>query len=141
MMGEIEDLCAAAGVLASSILQTQTSCVWLLFLRTFLCQQAVNDGAQCRARLEISALPRASLHLRSYRRKQVASGFCFCAPSCASKLSPEVLKTKQEHTNVCSWKFSAAERARFELAVGLPLRQFSKLLVSATHPPFRLVHF
>ena len=27
-----------------------------------------------------------------------------------------------------------AERTRFELVVGLPLRQFSKLLVSATHP-------
>lgn len=44
--GEIEDLFAAAGVLASSNLQTQTSCVWLLFLRSFLCQQAVNEGAQ-----------------------------------------------------------------------------------------------
>ena len=32
-----------------------------------------------------------------------------------------------------------AERTRFELVVGLLLRQFSKLLVSATHPPFRLV--
>ena len=30
-----------------------------------------------------------------------------------------------------------AERTRFELAVGLPLRQFSKLLVSATHPPLQ----
>ena len=26
-----------------------------------------------------------------------------------SKLPPKYLKTKQEHTNVCSWKFSAAE--------------------------------
>ncbi len=32
---------------------------------------------------------------------------------------------------------SFAERARFELAVEFPLRQFSKLLVSATHPPLR----
>lgn len=46
VMGEIKDLFAAAGVLASSNLQTQTSCVWLLFLRSFLCQQAVNEGAQ-----------------------------------------------------------------------------------------------
>lgn len=30
-----------------------------------------------------------------------------------------------------------AERTRFELVVGLLLRQFSKLLVSATHPPFQ----
>ena len=30
-----------------------------------------------------------------------------------------------------------AERARFELAEELPLRQFSKLVVSATHPPLR----
>ena len=31
-----------------------------------------------------------------------------------------------------------AERARFELAEELPLRQFSKLVVSATHPSLRL---
>jgi hypothetical protein len=31
-----------------------------------------------------------------------------------------------------------AEAARFELAVRLPVRQFSKLLVSATHPHFHL---
>jgi hypothetical protein len=30
-----------------------------------------------------------------------------------------------------------AERGGFEPPVGLPLRQFSKLLVSATHPPLR----
>ena len=29
-----------------------------------------------------------------------------------------------------------AEGTRFELVVGLLLRQFSKLVVSATHPPF-----
>ena len=32
-----------------------------------------------------------------------------------------------------------AERTRFELVVGLLLRQFSKLLVSATHPPLQKV--
>ena len=32
---------------------------------------------------------------------------------------------------------SFAERARFDLAEELPLRQFSKLVVSATHPPLR----
>ena len=31
-----------------------------------------------------------------------------------------------------------AEGTRFELVVGLLLRQFSKLVVSATHPPFRV---
>lgn len=31
-----------------------------------------------------------------------------------------------------------AVRTRFELVVGLLLRQFSKLVVSATHPPFRV---
>ena len=31
--------------------------------------------------------------------------------------------------------FEGAERTRFELVVGLLLRQFSKLVVSATHPP------
>ena len=30
-----------------------------------------------------------------------------------------------------------AERGGFEPPVQLPVRQFSKLLVSATHPPFR----
>ena len=30
-----------------------------------------------------------------------------------------------------------AERTRVELVVGVLLRQFSKLLVSATHPPFQ----
>ena len=33
--------------------------------------------------------------------------------------------------------FLIAERARFELAERFPLRQFSKLVVSATHPPLR----
>ena len=32
-----------------------------------------------------------------------------------------------------------AERTRFELVVGLLLRQFSKLVVSATHPPLLLI--
>ena len=32
-----------------------------------------------------------------------------------------------------------AERTRFELVVGLLLRQFSKLVVSATHPPLQNV--
>ena len=32
---------------------------------------------------------------------------------------------------------SDAEATRFELVVQLPVRQFSKLLVSATHPHFR----
>ena len=31
-----------------------------------------------------------------------------------------------------------AEGTRFELVVGLLLRQFSKLVVSATHPPFQV---
>ncbi len=32
-----------------------------------------------------------------------------------------------------------AVRTRFELVVGLLLRQFSKLVVSATHPPHRVL--
>ena len=32
---------------------------------------------------------------------------------------------------------ASAERTRFELVVGLLLRQFSKLVVSATHPPLQ----
>ncbi len=35
----------------------------------------------------------------------------------------------------------SAEGTRFELVVGLLLRQFSKLVVSATHPPFQMVMF
>ena len=81
------------------------------------------------------------IHLRTSRRNQVASFFCFSTLLASASDRRRLSKQKQEHTLVCSWKFSAAERARFELAVGLPLRQFSKLLVSATHPPFRLVHF
>ena len=34
-----------------------------------------------------------------------------------------------------------AERTRFELVVGLLLRQFSKLVVSATHPPLQGASF
>ena len=34
-----------------------------------------------------------------------------------------------------------AERTRFELVVGLLLRQFSKLVVSATHPPLLVFWF
>ena len=34
-----------------------------------------------------------------------------------------------------------AERTRFELVVRLPVRQFSKLLVSATHPPLQSTAF
>ena len=34
-----------------------------------------------------------------------------------------------------------AERAGFEPAVRLPVRQFSKLLLSATQPPLRLLRF
>ncbi len=37
---------------------------------------------------------------------------------------------------VFSHPFLFAEAARFELAVRLPVRQFSKLVVSATHPHF-----
>ena len=38
----------------------------------------------------------------------------------------------------CFFNFFA-ERARFELAVPLPVRQFSKLVVSATHPSLQYV--
>ncbi len=36
--------------------------------------------------------------------------------------------------------YHRAERTRFELVVGLLLRQFSKLVVSATHPPLHYVY-
>ena len=42
--------------------------------------------------------------------------------------------TKKERLGV---EALLAERTRFELVVGLLLRQFSKLVVSATHPPLR----
>ena len=38
---------------------------------------------------------------------------------------------------IISLSNSAAEATRFELVVRLPVRQFSKLLVSATHPHFQ----
>ena len=41
-----------------------------------------------------------------------------------------------KQSNPFSWVF--AEAARFELAEQLPVRQFSKLVVSATHPHLHL---
>ena len=38
-------------------------------------------------------------------------------------------------TELQGFQLPLAERTRFELVVGLLLRQFSKLVVSATHPP------
>ncbi len=43
------------------------------------------------------------------------------------------LYKKQKDSLMLSFR---AEAARFELAVRLPVRQFSKLVVSATHPHF-----
>ena len=48
-----------------------------------------------------------------------------------------VFKTNVETRLIASLQ-GFAERARFELAEELPLRQFSKLVVSATHPSLRL---
>ena len=46
-------------------------------------------------------------------------------------------KKERKPLQIKDFRFTVAERTRFELAVELPLRQFSKLLVSATHPPLR----
>ena len=52
-------------------------------------------------------------------------------------------ESNQGHTDFQSvalptelWYRLGAEATRFELVVRLPVRQFSKLLVSATHPHF-----
>ena len=45
----------------------------------------------------------------------------------------QIYYKKASHLFKCE---AFAEAARFELAVRLPVRQFSKLLVSATHPNF-----
>ena len=59
---------------------------------------------------------------------------CFVIGERSSKLGDTPITKKPTAVAVgCS----KAERTRFELAVELPLRQFSKLLVSATHPPLR----
>ena len=49
-----------------------------------------------------------------------------------------VYKIKKECSQLHSF---FAERTRFELVVGLLLRQFSKLVVSATHPPLQGASF
>ena len=48
-------------------------------------------------------------------------------------------KALHSHARLFSAKLHkfVAERTRFELVVGLLLRQFSKLVVSATHPPLQ----
>ena len=51
-----------------------------------------------------------------------------------SKLSA-FKKNKKPRISGASFDLSA-EKGGFEPPVGFPLRQFSKLLVSATHPPF-----
>ena len=48
-----------------------------------------------------------------------------------------VTNNERKPLHIKDFRFTVAERTRFELAVELPLRQFSKLLVSATHPPLR----
>ena len=55
------------------------------------------------------------------------------------KCQLDCITEKQPRTNVLSCNHFA-EGTRFELVVRLPVRQFSKLLVSATHPPFRELH-
>ena len=54
-----------------------------------------------------------------------------------SELAVGVITTKRPQLSSRPFLSLYAERTRFELAVGLPLRQFSKLLVSATHPPLQ----
>ena len=66
---------------------------------------------------------------------------CTCpGPYCTSAIYNFSLRrgggeNKFPHRGLCRGLF--AEGTRFELVVRLPVRQFSKLLVSATHPPFR----
>ena len=51
---------------------------------------------------------------------------------CALRFAPG--RTLSSHLGITSHLNLIAVGARFELAVQLPVRQFSKLLVSATHP-------
>ncbi len=51
---------------------------------------------------------------------------------CKRKKKRFACLSKLRQTN----RFSFAEEGGFEPPVQLPVRQFSKLLVSATHPPF-----
>ncbi len=50
-------------------------------------------------------------------------------------LSDLFYTNKAQQTALQFIRLNYAERTRFELVVGLLLRQFSKLVVSATHPP------
>ena len=54
-----------------------------------------------------------------------------------SELAVGAITTKRPQLSARPFLSHLAERTRFELAVELPLRQFSKLLVSATHPPLQ----
>ena len=80
------------------------------------------------------ALPRGRCQAEKPRPDEGALSF-FCWRPFASGLAWTPIKKRLRLT---SQPFlGLAERTRFELAVELPLRQFSKLLVSATHPPLR----
>jgi hypothetical protein len=59
--------------------------------------------------------------------------FVFSGELKASFRSPENTKTRHFHAG-----FESAVRGGFEPPVQFPVRQFSKLLVSATHPPHQV---
>lgn len=57
----------------------------------------------------------------------------------SESLVSQFFRDKRKPTETQWVFFFLAERTRFELVVGLLLRQFSKLVVSATHPPLQNV--
>ena len=78
----------------------------------------------------------------------VASDYARPAIGARSGLTPVRLcpcranKTKSCKSVACRiFDCTLAERTRFELVVGILLRQFSKLVVSATHPPLQWSFF
>ena len=78
--------------------------------------------------MNISSLPQASLQEKKpLLCKAISFAFSLQAVN-------GFQQTKKD--DICRLFF--AERARFELADRFPHRQFSKLLVSATHPPLRV---
>ena len=99
-------------------------------------RECVRRGAARLARLRspIFSLPRGPLPSRE--TVPVRALYRFSASTHLQASLPWVPTKKR--LRLSSQPFLClAERTRFELAVELPLRQFSKLLVSATHPPLR----
>ena len=84
------------------------------------------------------SVPRASAKQKGKRRETLALLWCHQESNRGHKdFQSFALPTELWHH--LQFYFLGAEATRFELVVRLPVRQFSKLLVSATHPHFHRI--